>query len=86
MVCVAFCCHRRTGVVEVIVALPLLKVNELAGVPFTVKSLGWTVAGCTGPLRLITKSVSWVNTTLPQAGSEVITVDPRRGSICRQYL
>ena len=28
---------------KVIVAFPLLKTNEFAGVPFTVKSLAWTV-------------------------------------------
>ena len=29
---------------KVIVAFPLLNTNEFAGVPFTVKSLAWTVS------------------------------------------
>ncbi len=48
--------------------LPLLNTNEFAGVPFTVKSVAWTVAGFTGSLRLITKSVGWVLMMLLQAG------------------
>ena len=35
---------------NVIVAFPLLNTNEFAGVPFTVKSVAWTVAGLTGSL------------------------------------
>ena len=69
-----------TGVVvklKVIVALPLLNVNESAGVPLTVKSVASTVAGTTGSLRLIMKSVGAVLTTkLPQAGSELTTERP----------
>jgi hypothetical protein len=41
-----------------IVVLPLMTVAEFAGVPFTVKSLGWTVPGSTGgSLTLISKTV-----------------------------
>ena len=45
-----------------------------AGVPLTVKSLGWTLAGSTGALIPTTKSVSWVKTVLSQGGWEPITV------------
>ena len=39
-----------------------------AGIPFTVKSLAWTVAGCTGSVRFIMKSTGWVLMVLLQAG------------------
>jgi hypothetical protein len=42
---------------NVIVVLPLLRAAEFAAVAFTVKSLGWTVAGSAGSLRLIMKAV-----------------------------
>jgi hypothetical protein len=58
---------------KVIVVLPLLSANELAGVPLTVKALAWTVAGLAGALRLIMKSVGWLNITL---GQEVVTEQP----------
>src|SRR4029450_10813958 len=58
---------------KVIVALPLLKTNELAGVPFTVKSLAWTLDGSAGSLRLITKSTGCVLMMLLQAGTLVVT-------------
>jgi hypothetical protein len=58
----------------VIVVLPLLNANEFAGVPFTVKSLPWTVAGSTASLTLTMKSVGGVNTTLPQP--ELVTEQP----------
>ena len=61
---------------KVIVVLPLLNTNEFAGVPFTVKSLAWTVAGSTASLRLITKSVGWVLMMLLQAGTLVVTAKP----------
>ena len=47
-----------------------LIVSESAGVPLTVKSLAWTVAGSTASLRLIMKIVGWVNIT---PGQEVVT-------------
>ena len=53
---------------KVIVPLPLLKTNEFAAVPFTVKSLALTVAGFTGSLRLTMKSVGCVLMMLLQAG------------------
>ena len=58
---------------KVIVVLPLMSASEFAGVPFTVKSLGWTVAGSTASLRSIIKSVGWLNITL---GQEVVTEQP----------
>ena len=62
---------------KVIVALPLLKVGAwLDGVPFTVKSLAWTVEVSTASLRLITKAVGCVLMTLLQAGSVVVTAKP----------
>lgn len=45
----------------------------LAGVPLTVKSLASRVLGSTGSLTLTVKSVGWVTTTLPQAGSVLVT-------------
>ena len=55
---------------KVIVAFPLLKVGgRLDGVPFTMKSLAWTVDVSTGSLRLTVKSVGAVPTTmLPHGG------------------
>jgi hypothetical protein len=47
-----------------------LIVSESAGVPLTVKSLAWTVAGSIASLRLIMKTVGWVNIT---PGQEVVT-------------
>ena len=61
---------------KVIVAFPLLKTNEFAGVPFTVKSVACTVFGSTGSLRLITKSVGCVFMRLLQAGVLVVTAKP----------
>ena len=68
--------HRRAVVVEGDRALPPRKTNEFAGMPFTVKSLAWTVAGFTGSVRLTTKSVGWVEIMLPQAGLVVVTPKP----------
>jgi hypothetical protein len=39
------------------------------GVPFTVKSLDWTLVGSTGAVMSTRKSVSWVKTVLPQDGT-----------------
>jgi hypothetical protein len=50
-----------------IVMLPFNKITLSAGIPLTVRSLAWTVAGSTDSLRLIMKSVGWLNTTLGQA-------------------
>ena len=50
-----------------------MSASEFAGVPFTVKSLGWTVVGSTASLRLIMKSVGWLNITL---GQEAVTEQP----------
>jgi hypothetical protein len=60
---------------NVIVVSPFDKVAPFAGVPFTIKSLPWTVAGSAGPLRFIMKSVGAVPTImLPQAG--LVTTQP----------
>ena len=58
---------------KVMVSPPPLIMSPSAGIPLTVKSLGWTVAGSTGALMLTTKSVNWVNTVLSQAGWEPTT-------------
>jgi len=55
---------------KVIVKLPFVKATVSAGIPFTVRSLGWTVTGSTDSLRLIMKSVGWVNT---RPGQELVT-------------
>ena len=55
---------------------PLPKTKEFAGIPFTVKSLAWTVAVFTGSVRLITKSTGWVLMVLLQAGVVVVTAKP----------
>ena len=50
------------------VVFPFSKLEASAGIPFTVKSVGWTVAGSTGSLTLTSKSVGAVPViTLPQA-------------------
>jgi hypothetical protein len=36
---------------NVIVILPLATIAESAGIPFTVRSLAWTLVGSTGSLR-----------------------------------
>ena len=60
---------------NVIVVFPFNNTNELAGVPFTVKSLASTVPGSAAPLRLTVKSVGAVPTTmLPQAA--LVTEQP----------
>ena len=46
----------------------VLNVTEFAGIPFTVKSVAWTVPVFTASVRLITKSVGWVLMMLLQAG------------------
>ena len=48
-----------------IVMLPFDKIAESAGIPLTVQSLAWTLAGSTGSLRLIPKSVGAVKGTHP---------------------
>ena len=58
---------------KIIVVLPLMSACEFACVPFTVKSPGWTVAGSAAPLRLIMKSVGWLNIT---PGQEAVTEHP----------
>ena len=77
---------------KVIVVFPFTNTNELAGVPFTVKSLASTVAGSAAPLRLTVKSVGAVPTTmLPQP--ELVTEQPVGvgvgvgvGPDCAQYF
>ena len=61
---------------KVIVALPLLKTNEFAAVPFTVKALAWTLLGSAGSERLTTKSTGCVLMMLLQAGTVVVTEKP----------
>jgi hypothetical protein len=51
-----------------IVALLFNNWKLSAGIPFTVRSLGWTLVGSTGSFRLTVKSVGGVKTTLPQVG------------------
>jgi len=58
---------------KVMLSPPPLIMSPSAGIPLTLKSLGWTVAGSTGALMLTTKSVNWVNTVLLQAGWEPTT-------------
>ena len=58
---------------KVMVPPPPLIMSLSAGIPLTVKSLGWTLAGSTGALMPTTKSVSWVKTVLSQAGWEPTT-------------
>jgi hypothetical protein len=48
--------------------LPFVKEKASAGIPFTVKSLAWTVAGSTGQLRSILKTVGGVKKVVPQGG------------------
>ena len=63
--------------VKVIVPLLLLKTNESDGIPFTVKSVAWTMEGSTGSVRLTTKSTGAVpETKLPQAGVVLVTAKP----------
>jgi hypothetical protein len=50
------------------VVLPLIKLTPSAGIPFTVKSLAWTVAGSTEQLRLISKVDGGVKVVMPQGG------------------
>ena len=60
---------------KVIVVFPFINTDELAGVPFTVKSLESTVPGSAASLRLTVKSVGAVPTTmLPQP--ELVTEQP----------
>ena len=59
---------------KVMVPPPPLIMSLSAGIPLTVKSLGWTLDGSTGAPMLTTKSVSWVKTVLLQGGWEPITV------------
>ena len=60
---------------KAIVVFPFINTDELAGVPFTMKSPGSTVPGSAGPLRLTVKSVGAVPTTmLPQAA--LVTEQP----------
>jgi hypothetical protein len=51
--------------------------KEVAAVPFTVKSLAWTVAGATALVRLIMKFTGCVLMVLLQAGVVVVTAKPR---------
>ena len=60
---------------KVIVVFPFINTNELAGVPFTVKSLASTVPGSAAPLRLTVKSVGGMPTTMPPQ-PELVTEQP----------
>lgn len=64
-----------TGVVlkwNTMVVFPFIKAEASAEMPFTVKSVGWTVDGSTASLTLTMKSVGGVPIiTLPQA--ELVT-------------
>ena len=60
---------------KVMLRSPLMMISLSAGVPLTVKSLAWTVAGSAGSLRLTVKSVGALPTTMrPQAA--LVTEQP----------
>ena len=54
---------------NVICFVSALMTKLFAEIPFTVKSVAWTVLGFTGSLRLKTKSVGCVFITLLHAGT-----------------
>ena len=58
---------------NVISTPPPLMMSLSAGIPLTVKSLGWTVPGSTGALISAIKSVNCAKTVLSQAGWEPFT-------------
>src|SRR4029077_536050 len=63
---------------KVMLRSPLMMISLSAGVPLTVKSLAWTVAGSAGSLRLTVKSVGAVPTIMrPQV--VLVTVQPGGG-------
>ena len=64
---------------KVIVVLPFDKLAKSAGVSLTVKSLAWTVAGSTGSLTLIMKSVGGINYKTTRRASH----RARRGGLLR---
>ena len=69
---------------KVMLSSPLMMISLSAGVPLTVKSLAWTVAGSAGSLRLSVKSVGAVPTIMrPQV--VLVTVQPGVG-VGAQYL
>src|SRR4029077_7375638 len=61
---------------KVIVAFPFDKVAVFAGVPLTVKSVGWTVLGSAASLRLTTNDEVCVLITLLHAGTVLVTAKP----------
>jgi hypothetical protein len=74
---------------KVMLRSPLMMISLSAGVPLTVKSLAWTVAGSAGSLRLTVKSVGAVPTIIcPQTVQ--VTEQPVGvgvgGTDCAQYL
>src|SRR4029077_2177465 len=76
---------------KVMLRSPLMMISLSAGVPLTVKSLAWTVAGSAGSLRLTVKSVGAVPTIMrPQTVQ--VTEQPAGvgvgvgGTDCAQYL
>ena len=71
MVCTPGCVTGELLKWKMIVVLPLIKTNELAGRLFTIKSLASTVPGSTIPITLITKSVGGAKTVPPQ--NELVT-------------
>ena len=90
-------CPPTTGEVlkwKVMVRSPLVMISLSAGLPLTVKSLAWTVAGSAGSLRLTMNSVGAVPTTArPQV--VLVTEQPMGvgvgvgvggGPACAQYL
>lgn len=79
---------------KVMVRSPLMMISLSAGVPLTVKSLAWTVAGSAGSLRLTVNSVGAVPTT---ARPQIVLVTEQLvgvgvgvgvggGPACAQYL
>ena len=69
---------------KVMLRSPLMMISLSAGVPLTVKSVAWTVAGSAGSLRLTVKSVGAVPTIMrPQV--VLVTVQPGGGGGA-QYL
>jgi hypothetical protein len=52
---------------------PFCKAKVSAGMPLTMKSVGWTLLGSVGSLRLTVKSTGCVLITLPQPGLVMYT-------------
>src|SRR5215471_18559563 len=78
---------------KIIVVLPFDKLKELAGIPFTLKSLASRVAGSTGSVTSTSKAVSGAANAPPQSwlvteqgGGVGVGVGLGDGPDCAQYL